>query len=73
MLIGHFAVGFASKKVAPRTNIAILLAAPPLLDLALLLAVYIGDRFSSPPSSVAEIAWGGIVAEAILIPLGMVV
>jgi membrane-bound metal-dependent hydrolase YbcI (DUF457 family) len=34
----------------------------------LLLALYIGDRFSPPPSNVGEIAWAGIVAEAILIP-----
>jgi hypothetical protein len=27
MFIGHFAVGFASKKFAPRTNLAILIAA----------------------------------------------
>jgi len=34
----------------------------------LLLATYIGDRFSSPPSSVAEVAWSGIVAVLILTP-----
>jgi membrane-bound metal-dependent hydrolase YbcI (DUF457 family) len=33
MFIGHFAVGFASKKFAPRTNMALLLAAPCFLDL----------------------------------------
>lgn len=33
MFIGHFAVGFAAKKVAPRTNLAWLLAAPLLLDM----------------------------------------
>jgi len=33
MFIGHFAVGFASKKLAPRTNLAVLLAAPLLLDI----------------------------------------
>jgi membrane-bound metal-dependent hydrolase YbcI (DUF457 family) len=33
MFIGHFAVGFASKKFAPRTNLAVLLAAPLLLDI----------------------------------------
>lgn len=32
MFIGHFAVGFASKRWAPRTNLAVLLAAPLLLD-----------------------------------------
>jgi hypothetical protein len=34
----------------------------------LLLALYIGDRFSAPPISVAEIVWPGIIAEGILIP-----
>jgi hypothetical protein len=33
MFIGHFAVGFASKKYAPRANLALLLAAPLLLDI----------------------------------------
>lgn len=34
----------------------------------LLLIAYIGDRFSSPPSGIAEIAWTGLVAEVILLP-----
>ena len=33
MFIGHFAVGFAAKKFAPRTSMAALLAAPLFLDL----------------------------------------
>jgi hypothetical protein len=33
MFIGHFAVGFAAKKFAPRTSMAFLLAAPLFLDL----------------------------------------
>jgi hypothetical protein len=33
MFIGHFAVGFASKKFAPRTNMALLIAAPLFCDL----------------------------------------
>ena len=33
----------------------------------LLIVLYIGDRFTSPPASVAELAWTGIVAEVILI------
>lgn len=33
----------------------------------LLLAAYIGDRFSPPPSSVSEVAWTGIIAEIILL------
>ncbi len=34
---------------------------------ALLLAVYVGDRFSAPPPGAGEIAWTGIAAEAILL------
>ncbi len=33
MFIGHFAVGFASKKFAPRASLAVLLAAPLLADI----------------------------------------
>lgn len=33
MFIGHFAVGFAAKKFAPRTSLALLLAAPLFLDI----------------------------------------
>lgn len=33
MFIGHFAVGFAAKKYAPRASLAVLLAAPLLSDL----------------------------------------
>ncbi len=33
MFIGHFAVGFAAKKFAPRTSMALLLAAPLFLDM----------------------------------------
>jgi hypothetical protein len=35
---------------------------------ALLLLLYIGDRFSGPPPSVGDIAWSGIIAALILIP-----
>ena len=33
MFIGHFAVGFGAKKFAPRTSLAVLLAAPLLADI----------------------------------------
>jgi membrane-bound metal-dependent hydrolase YbcI (DUF457 family) len=33
MFVGHFAVGFASKRFAPRTSLGALVAAPLLLDL----------------------------------------
>jgi hypothetical protein len=34
----------------------------------LLLVLYIGDRFSGPPPSVADIAWSGIIAMVVLLP-----
>jgi hypothetical protein len=34
----------------------------------LLLVLYIGDRFSGPPPSVAAIAWSGVIALLILLP-----
>ena len=33
MFIGHFAVGFAAKRVAPRASLPVLLAAPQFLDI----------------------------------------
>jgi hypothetical protein len=33
MFIGHFAVGFGSKKFAPHTNLAVLISAPMFLDI----------------------------------------
>ena len=34
----------------------------------LLMVLYVGDRFSSPPAGASDIAWSGIVAFVILIP-----
>src|SRR5215475_13542266 len=42
MFIGHFAVGFASKKFAPRTQLLLLLAAPVLSDILWPLFLYLG-------------------------------
>lgn len=42
MFIGHFAVGFASKKFAPRTSLAALIAAPIFLDLLWPVLVLLG-------------------------------
>jgi hypothetical protein len=33
MFVGHFAVGFASKRLAPRASLGVLMAAPTLADL----------------------------------------
>lgn len=42
MFIGHFAVGFASKKWAPGTNMAVLIAAPLFLDILWLFFLLLG-------------------------------
>ncbi len=42
MFIGHFAVGFAAKRVAPRTNLAVLIAAALFLDILWPIFVLLG-------------------------------
>jgi membrane-bound metal-dependent hydrolase YbcI (DUF457 family) len=42
MFIGHFAVGFAAKRFAPRTNLGLLIAAPILLDILWPIFVLLG-------------------------------
>jgi hypothetical protein len=42
MFIGHFAVGFAAKRVAPRTNVALLIAAAVFLDILWPIFVMVG-------------------------------
>ncbi len=52
MFIGHFAVGFASKRWAPRTNLGWLLLAPLLLDALWPLFVLLGlERFHVAPTA----------------------
>jgi hypothetical protein len=42
MFIGHFALGFASKQFAPRTSLALLIAAPIFLDILWPIFVLLG-------------------------------
>ena len=42
MFIGHFALGFAAKRIAPRTSLGTLLAAPELADILFPLFVVLG-------------------------------
>jgi hypothetical protein len=52
MFIGHFAVGFAAKRTAPKANLAWLLAAPSLADLLWPLFVALGwERFRIEPGN----------------------
>ena len=52
MFIGHFAVGFASKRYAPRVNLGWLLLAPILLDLLWPAFVLLGvEHFHVSPTS----------------------
>jgi hypothetical protein len=51
VFIGHFAVGFAAKRWAPRTNLGLLLLAPLLLDVLWPVFVLAGiERFEITPS-----------------------
>ncbi|HKE90501.1 MAG TPA: hypothetical protein VKB45_09195 [Gemmatimonadales bacterium] len=52
MFIGHFAVGFASKRVAPKSTLAVLLGAPLLADLLWPIFLLLGiERVEVTPSS----------------------
>jgi hypothetical protein len=52
MFIGHYAVGLASKKIAPRASLGALIAAPILLDLLWPIFLLLGwEHVSIEPSS----------------------
>ena len=52
MFIGHFAVGFAAKRVAPKSSLAVLLAAPLLADLLWPMFLLLGiERVAVTPST----------------------
>jgi len=52
MFIGHYAVGLASKKFAPRASLGVLIAAPILLDLLWPIFVLLGwEHVSIQPSA----------------------
>jgi hypothetical protein len=52
MFIGHFAVGFAAKRAAPRTSLAVLLGAASLIDLLFPLFLLLGwERVWFEPGS----------------------
>ena len=54
MFIGHFAVGFAAKRIAPRTSVATLLAAAEFLDLVWPVLVLLGlERVRIDPGNTA--------------------
>lgn len=54
MFIGHFALGFAAKKVEPRLSLGVLLAAPQVLDLVWPLFVLAGvERVDVVPGDTA--------------------
>ena len=54
MFIGHFAVGFAAKRVAPRTSLGWLVAAPVLLDLLWPVFLLLGwERVTIAPGDTA--------------------
>src|SRR5581483_6956620 len=45
MFVGHYAIGLAAKKFAPRTSLGLLIAAPILLDLIWPIFDLLGTRF----------------------------
>ena len=52
MFVGHYAIGLAAKKFAPRTSLGLLIAAPILLDLIWPIFVLIGwEHVSIVPSN----------------------
>src|SRR5260370_37791079 len=52
MFIGHYAVGLASKKFAPRVSFGVLVAAPILLDLLWPIFILLGwEHVSIQPSA----------------------
>ena len=54
MFIGHLAVAFASKRVAPKTSLGILIAATELLDLLWPVFVLVGwERVEIEPGNTA--------------------
>ena len=52
MFLGHFAVGFAAKRAAPRISLGWLVAAP----LVFLAASFLAAAFGPPPPSPAAVA-----------------
>jgi membrane-bound metal-dependent hydrolase YbcI (DUF457 family) len=54
MFIGHFAIGFAAKRIAPRASLGVLIAAPILLDLLWPIFILLGwERLRIEPGITA--------------------
>lgn len=81
MFIGHFAVGFAAKRVAPRLSLAALLAAAQLADVMWPALVGLGieqvhidpgntafANIGSPPPNITAVVRVGIAGTVVLIP-----
>ena len=74
MFIGHFAVGFASKRLAPKTSLAWLIAAPLFLDLLFPLFLALGietvrvDKGNTAftPLDLSDIPWSHSLAMTVV-------
>src|SRR5580693_2299903 len=74
MFIGHYAVGFAAKRVEPRLPLWVLLAAPQLLDLVWPIFVLLGvehvevapGRTAFTPLAFVDYPWSHSLAMAIV-------
>jgi hypothetical protein len=70
MFLGHFAVGFAAKRAAPRISLGWLVAAPRLLDRLWPVFVWLGwERVSVVPG---ETAFTPLRFDAVAVALGVV-
>jgi hypothetical protein len=80
MFIGHFVVGFAAKRVAPRLSLAALFAAAQLADVMWPVLVGLGieqvhidpgntafANLGSPPPSITAVVMVGIAGTVVLI------
>src|SRR6516225_2685403 len=74
MFVGHFAVGLASKRAAPRTSLGWLMAAPMFLDLLFPLLLIAGvEHASIVPNpdpflrmSLDDIAWSHSLVTSVI-------
>jgi len=63
VFIGHFAVGFAAKRLAPKASLGPLLAAPLLADLLWPVFLLLGIEqveINAPRDRIGRFAWWGL-------------
>jgi hypothetical protein len=74
MFIGHYAVGFAAKKFAPKTSLGLLIAAPIFLDLIWPVFLLLGwEHVRIEPPSKYDGPGNRRTLNLVFCPLGLVV